>query len=318
MTQVVVLDDYQDVARDYADWASLGPDVEVRFDPDHHADPDELVAVLEGVDVVVAMRERTPFPAEVLDRLPDLRLLVTTGMKNASIDLAAARARGVTVCGTGQLATPAAEHTWALLLSALRHVPAEDALIRSGGWQATLGGDLAGRTLGVVGLGRLGSRVARVARAFDMRVIAWSQNLTAATAAEQDVEWVEKDELFSTADIVTLHLRLSDRTRGVVGARELGLMKPNALLVNTSRGPLVDEGALLSALESGRLGAAALDVYDVEPLPADHPLRSAPRTVLTPHIGYVTEGSYTAYFTGAVEDVRAWLDGSPIRVLNGP
>lgn len=318
MTQVVVLDDYQDVARHYADWSSLGADVEIRFDPRHHADPDELVTTLVGVDVVVAMRERTPFPTEVLDRLPDLRLLVTTGMKNASIDLDAARARGITVCGTGQLATPAAEHTWALILSALRHVPTEDALIRSGGWQATVGGDLAGRTLGVVGLGRLGSRVARVALAFDMRVVAWSQNLTAATAAEHGAERVEKDELFATADVITLHLRLSDRTRGIVGAHELGLMKPNALLVNTARGPLVDEDALVGALESGRLGAATLDVYDVEPLPADHPLRRSPRAVLTPHIGYVTDGSYTAYFIGAVEDIRAWLGGSPIRVLNGP
>lgn len=315
MTQVVVLDDYQDVASEYADWSSLGADVHVRFDHEHHTDTDELVALLSGADVVVAMRERTPFPAELLDRLPGLRLLVTTGTKNASIDLTAARERGITVCGTGQLATAAAEHTWALLLSALRHVPTEDALLRAGGWQATVGGDLAGRTLGVVGLGRLGSRVARVARAFDMRVIAWSQNLATEAAAEQGVERVDKDTLFATADIVTLHLRLSDRTLGIVGERELGLMKPNALLVNTSRGPLVDEDALVAALESGRLGAAALDVYGVEPLPADHPLRRAPRTVLTPHVGYVTEGSYTAYFTGAVEDIRAWLDGAPVRVL---
>lgn len=317
MTQVVVLDDYQQVAKEYADWSGLGPDVRVRFEREHHAGADELVEALAGVEVVVAMRERTPFPADVLDRLPDLRLLVTTGAKNASIDLAAASERGITVCGTGQLPTAAAEHTWALILAALRHVPTEDALIRSGGWQATVGGDLAGRTLGVVGLGRLGSRVARVAQAFEMRVVAWSQNLTAESAAEQGVERVEKDELLSTADVVTLHLRLSERTRGIVGARELALMKPNALLINTSRGPLVDEPALVEALESGRLGGAALDVYDVEPLPVDHPLRRAPRTVLTPHVGYVTEGSYTAYFTGAVEDIRAWLAGSPVRVLNG-
>ncbi|HET7303226.1 MAG TPA: D-2-hydroxyacid dehydrogenase family protein [Segeticoccus sp.] len=316
VTQVVVLDDYQDVAREYADWSGLGPDVRVRFDHEHRSG-DGLVRSLTGAEVVVAMRERTPFPVDVLGRLPDLRLLVTTGMKNASIDLDAARAQGVTVCGTGQLATAAAEHTWALILAALRHVPTEDALVRSGGWQATVGGDLASRTLGVVGLGRLGSRVARVARAFDMRVVAWSQHLTAAAAAEHDVERVEKGELFATADIVTLHLRLSDRTRGIVGRPELHRMKPKALLVNTSRGPLVDEAALVAALESGRLGGAALDVYDTEPLPADHPLRRAPRTVLTPHVGYVTGGSYTAYFSGAVEDIRAWLDGSPVRVLNG-
>jgi phosphoglycerate dehydrogenase-like enzyme len=259
VTQVVVLDDYQDVAREYADWSGLGPDVRVRFDHEHRSG-DDLVRSLTGAEVVVAMRERTPFPVDVLGRLPDLRLLVTTGMKNASIDLDAARAQGVTVCGTGQLATAAAEHTWALILAALRHVPTEDA---------------------------------------------------------HDVERVEKGELFATADIVTLHLRLSDRTRGIVGRPELHRMKPKALLVNTSRGPLVDEAALVAALESGRLGGAALDVYDTEPLPADHPLRRAPRTVLTPHVGYVTGGSYTAYFSGAVEDIRAWLDGSPVRVLNG-
>lgn len=315
-TRVVVLDDYQHAAAQFADWAALGPDVHVEFDSVHR-DANLLPGVLAGAAVVVAMRERTAFPAELLDRLPDLRLLITSGMQNASIDLAAARERGVTVCGTPSLTPPTAELTWALILAALRHVPAEDALLRSGGWQATVGGDLAGRTLGVIGLGRLGSRVARVGRAFDMDVVAWSQHLTAEAAAEHGARRVGKDELLATADVITLHVRLSDRTRGLIGARELALMKPTAVLVNTSRGPVVDEQALLVALGEERIAAAALDVYDVEPLPAEHPLRAAPRTVLTPHLGYVTQDNYRGYFTGAVEDIAGWLAGQPVRVLNG-
>ncbi|QAY62445.1 D-2-hydroxyacid dehydrogenase family protein [Xylanimonas allomyrinae] len=313
--RIAVLDDYQMVARTYADWDSLGADVV--FHSEHHADADALVAALAGVDVVVAMRERTTFDAAVLARLPDLRLLVTTGRANAAIDLDAARAHGVVVAGTDSPSSATPEHTWALILSLLRHVPEESARMRAGGWQQTIGTDLDTRTLGVVGLGRLGARVATVGQAFGMDVVAWSQNLDPATAARHGVRAVAKDELFATADVVSVHYKLSPRSVGIVGAAELALMKPTAFLVNTSRGPLVDTDALLGALHDGRIAGAGLDVYDAEPLPADHPLRSAPRTVLTPHLGYVTDGTYRVWFRQVVEDIAAWAAGSPIRVLGG-
>jgi phosphoglycerate dehydrogenase-like enzyme len=312
MTRVAVLDDYQGVALGCADWSAL----EVEVFPDHVADDDALVEQLAPFDVVVAMRERTPFPRARLERLPSLRLLVTTGMRNASIDLDAARELGITVCGTGSLGPPTAELAWALILALTRHVPAEDAAMRAGGWQHTIGPELAGHRLGIVGLGRLGARMAAIARAFEMEVVAWSQNLTAERAAEAGAARVDKDELFATADVVTIHLVLSDRTRGLVGTSELALMRPTAYLVNTSRGPIVDEAALLDALHAGRIAGAALDVYDTEPLPGDHPLRRAPNTVLTPHIGYVTTGTYEVFYRDAVEDVERWLAGDPVRVLN--
>jgi phosphoglycerate dehydrogenase-like enzyme len=312
MTRVAVLDDYQGVALGCADWSAL----EVEVFPDHVADDDALVEQLAPFDVVVAMRERTPFPRARLERLPSLRLLVTTGMRNASIDLDAARELGITVCGTGSLGPPTAELAWALILALTRHVPAEDAAMRAGGWQHTIGPELAGHRLGIVGLGRLGARMAAIARAFEMEVVAWSQNLTAERAAEAGAARVDKDELFATADVVTIHLVLSDRTRGLVGMSELALMRPTAYLVNTSRGPIVDEAALLDALHAGRIAGAALDVYDTEPLPGDHPLRRAPNTVLTPHIGYVTTGTYEVFYRDAVEDVERWLAGDPVRVLN--
>jgi phosphoglycerate dehydrogenase-like enzyme len=311
MTRVAVLDDYQGVALGCADWSAL----EVEVFPDHVADDDALVEQLAPFDVVVAMRERTPFPRARLERLPSLRLLVTTGMRNASIDLDAARELGITVCGTGSLGPPTAELAWALILALTRHVPAEDAAMRAGGWQHTIGPELAGHRLGIVGLGRLGARMAAIARAFEMEVVAWSQNLTAERAAEAGAARVDKDELFATADVVTIHLVLSDRTRGLVGTSELALMRPTAYLVNTSRGPIVDEAALLDALHAGRIAGAALDVYDTEPLPGDHPLRRAPNTVLTPHIGYVTTGTYEVFYRDAVEDVERWLAGDPVRVL---
>jgi phosphoglycerate dehydrogenase-like enzyme len=304
------------VARGFGRWESLGEDVRVTAFHDHVDGIEPLVERLAPFDVVVAMRERTPFPAELLARLPRLRLLVTTGMANASIDIAAAAAQGIVVSGTGGLASPTAELTWALILALLRHVGAEDARMRAGGWQETVGTDLAGKTLGVIGLGRLGRRVAAVGRAFEMDVIAWSQNLQAEDARAVGVEPVPRDELLARADVVSIHLRLSDRTRGLLGAAELARMKPSAVLVNTSRGPIVDEPALLAALHDGTIGGAALDVYDTEPLPPEHPLRSAPNTVLTPHLGYVTSGTYERYSTDAVEDVAAFLRGAPVRVLD--
>jgi phosphoglycerate dehydrogenase-like enzyme len=313
--RIAVLDDYQQIATTYADWSKV-PDAEVVVFHDHVADEDALVARLASFDILVAMRERTPFPRSLLSRLPNLELLVTSGARNKSIDLEAATDLGITVCGTGNLSTPAVELTWALILAAVRHVPQEDAGMRAGGWQHTVGGDLAGTTLGVIGLGRLGERVARIGQAFGMDVVAWSQNLTDERAAEVGVRRVEKDELMSTADVVTIHVVLSDRTRGLIGASDLALMKHTAVLVNTSRGPIVDEQALVDAIRQDRIGGAGLDVFDIEPLPVDHPLRELRRVVLTPHIGYGTRGSYAIYHGEAVEDVLAWLGGNPVRVMN--
>lgn len=315
-----MLDDYQAVAERYGPWEELrdlGDGTEVTF-LTRHLDADGLAAAASDAEVVVAMRERTPFPATMFDRLPRLRLLVTTGVANASIDLDAARAHGVTVCGTRNLPSPAAELTWALILALLRHVPAEDAGVRGGGWQSTVGDvgqELAGRTLGVIGLGRLGQRVARVGLAFDMRVLAWSANLDPALARSQGVQPVDKATLLAESDVVSVHLKLSERSRGVLGEAELRQMRRTGYLVNTSRGPLVDESALVRALTEGWIAGAGLDVFDIEPLPADHPLRTAPNTVLTPHVGYVVDGSYRLYYGDAVEDIRAWRDGAPVRVL---
>ncbi|MGY1640888.1 D-2-hydroxyacid dehydrogenase family protein [Geodermatophilus sp. SYSU D00703] len=315
MHRVAVLDDYQSAAAEFADWSGVPEPLDVVTFHDHLGDQDAVAERLAPFDVVVAMRERTPFPRSLLDRLPNLRLLVTTGLRNAAIDLAAARDRGVTVCGTAAHAPGTAELTWALVLAVARHVPAEDAALRAGRWQTSVGTDLAGSRLGVVGLGRLGTRVARIGQAFEMDVVAWSPHLTDERAAAADVRRVEKDELFATADVVTVHLVLADSTRGTVGRHELGLVQPTAILVNTSRGPVVDEAALVAALTEGRIAGAGLDVFDREPLPADSPLRRAPRTVLTPHLGYVTRRTYEVFYGEAVEDVAAFLAGSPVRVL---
>jgi phosphoglycerate dehydrogenase-like enzyme len=279
------------------------------------ADTDALVAALAGAPVVVAMRERTRFDAERLARLGDLRLLVTTGMGNAAIDLDAAAANGIVVSGTRGRARHTIELTWGLILALLRSIPAEDARMRAGGWQHTIGTELDGATLGLVGLGRLGSAMVPVARAFGMDVIAWSQNLDAAGAADAGAEAVAKDELFRRADVVSVHYKLSPRSEGIVGATELAAMKPTAYLVNTSRGPLVDTAALLRALHDGTIAGAALDVYDREPLPPDDPLRTAPRTVLSPHLGYVTRENYGVFFADVVDDIEAWLDGRVERRL---
>ncbi len=311
--RVVILDDYQNVSRTFADWSTLGAEVEVVTRP--IVDTADLVSVLTGAEAVVAMRERTVFDADRLGRLPDLRLLVTTGAANASIDLDAARQHGVTVCGTEAPRTAAPELTWGLILAVLRHIPAEDARMRAGGWQETVGGDLAGSRLGVIGLGRLGSQVARIGQAFGMDVVAWSENLTAERAAEVGAQAVSKAELLATSDVVTIHYKLGERSRGLIGVTGIAAMKDTAILINTSRAGLADTDALVSALEAGRIRGAGIDVYDSEPLPVDHPLRRTPRTVLTPHLGYVTEGTYRIFYPQALEDIAAWMAGEPIRVL---
>jgi phosphoglycerate dehydrogenase-like enzyme len=316
MHRIAVLDDYQQVAGQFADWSKLPEPAQVVTFHDHVDDEDALVARLDSFDVVVAMRERTPFQRSLLERLPNLRLLVTTGQRNAAIDVAAAAERGVTVCGTGYFSSGTAEMTWALILAVARHVAQEDASVRAGGWQQTIGTDLAGARLGVVGLGRLGSRVATIGQAFEMDVVAWSQNLTEDRCAEVGVRLVEKEELFATSDVVTIHLVLSRRTRGLVGPAELLAMKPTAMLINTSRGPILDEDALVDALRHGRIGGAGIDVYAREPLPKDHPLREMRRAVLTPHLGYVTKGTYEVFYRDAVEDVAAWMAGEPVRVID--
>jgi phosphoglycerate dehydrogenase-like enzyme len=316
MLRIAVLDDYQYVAASYADWSRLPEAVEVVEFAGHVDDEDAVVRRLQPFDVVVAMRERTAFPRSTLERLPNLKLLVTTGARNVAIDVAAAAERGITVCGTRAHAPGTAELTWALILAVARHVPQEDLSVRVGGWQQTIGTDLAGATLGVIGLGRLGERVARIGRAFEMDVVAWSANLTDERATEVGVRRAaDKDDLLRTADVVTIHLQLSDRTRGLIGARELELMKPSAILVNTSRGPIVEEGALVRALREGWIGGAGLDVFDLEPLPRHHPLRDLRRAVLTPHLGYVTERTYEVFYGDAVEDVASWISGTPIRVV---
>jgi phosphoglycerate dehydrogenase-like enzyme len=315
MPRLTILDDYQGVALDCADWTAVRDRFEVDVVREHVAEEDELVRRLTASEVVVAMRERTPLPARVLERLPALRLLVTTGMKNAAIDVAAARERGITVCGTGGTGSSVPELTIGMMIALGRHITAEDAAMRTGGWQHTVGIGLSGSTLGIVGLGRLGIPVAQLALAFGMTVLAWSPNLTPERAAEHGVRAVDKRTLFADADFVTVHMPLSDRSGGLIGADDLGLMKPTAYLINTSRGPIVDEAALLAALRERRIAGAGLDVYDTEPLPAEHPLRSLPNTLLLPHIGYVTWDVYRTWFAEVVEDVLAWSDGTPIRTL---
>ncbi|MDQ0870543.1 phosphoglycerate dehydrogenase-like enzyme [Arthrobacter sp. V1I9] len=316
--RLAILDDYQDVAHGFADWSSLEPDgVRVTSYREPFASQDALVSALAGVTIIIAMRERTAFPREVLEKLPALQLLVTTGMANASIDVEAAAELGLTVCGTPGSPTAAPELTWALLLALARNIPAEDASLRSGAWQNTVGFELAGKTLGVVGLGKIGRRVAAYGQAFGMEVVAWSENLTDEAAAGAGVRKVSKEELFRTSDVATLHLRLSPRSEGIVGEPELRLLGPDGVLVNTARGPLVDQDALVRALSEGWIAGAALDVFDHEPLPAGHPLLSAPNTVLSPHLGYVTRESYREFYGGALENVKAWLAGSPVRVISG-
>jgi phosphoglycerate dehydrogenase-like enzyme len=312
---VTILDDYQGVALTSADWSAVSGSYTLDVIGEHIADEDALTARLRDSDVIVAMRERTPFPASVLKSLPALRLLITTGPVNASIDLPAAAAAGVTVCGTGGAGNAMPELTIGMIIALTRNFAQEDAAIRAGGWQHTIGPGLSGSTLGVLGLGRLGAPVARLAQAFGMSVIAWSPHLSAERAAEHGVRAVTKAELFSQADVITVHVPLAEGTRGMVGADDLALMKPSAYLVNTSRGPIVDQTALVQALRENRIAGAGLDVYDTEPLPLDDPLRSLPNTLLLPHIGYVTTEAYRVFYRHAVEDIVAFDAGAPVRVL---
>ena len=325
--RVAILDDYQQVALASADWSAVRSLADIDVFTEHIVRTEALVRVLEPYDIIVAMRERTFFDASRLGQLPRLRLLVTTGMMNASIDLEAAAAHGVTVCGTGGSATSTAELTWGLILALARHIPFEDRGMRlagqaggaalgvGGGWQRTVGTGLDGKRLGVVGLGRQGLAVARIGRAFGMKLAAWSQNLDPAVAKKAHAKAVSKDELFSSSDVVTVHYKLGPRSVGLVGAADLALMKPSAYLVNTSRGPVVDHAALVACLRSGSIAGAALDVYDVEPLPLSDPLRSAPNVVLTPHLGYVTDDAYQVFYGEAVQDIVAFAQGDPVRVL---
>jgi phosphoglycerate dehydrogenase-like enzyme len=307
--KIAILDDYQGVALSMADWSPLNGRAEITVFRDHLSEPDAVVARLEPFEVVCVMRERTPLPRAIIECLPRLRLIASTGPKNASIDLDAASERGITVANTGYTSSGAIELTWALILAAARHVPEEFAAVRTGGWQVAVGDDLAGRTIGILGLGRIGGASARIAQAFGMNVIAWSTNLTPEKAEAAGARYVTKDELFRQADFVTVHLILSKRSRGIIGAAELGVMKPTAWFINTSRGPLVDEAALIDVLERKRIAGAALDVYDVEPLPSEHPFRTLPNVVATGHVGFVTRTTYDIFYRDTVKNILAWLEG---------
>src|SRR6202167_1845695 len=303
-----ILDDYQNVVLTSADWSKVKGDLEIKVFNEHLGGPDKVVAALKGFQIVVATRERTGFPKPVIDALPDLKLLITTGMRNASIDTEAAKARGVTVCGTPNFGNPTAGIAIGLMLELTRHIGYENARLHAGAtWQSTIGPDLEGMTLGVLGLGKLGTRTANIARAFGMKVIAWSQNLTPEKASEAGATYVSKDDLFRQSDFITIHVVLSPRSRGLVGAKEIGLMKPTAYIINTSRGPIIDEAALLAAMRDKTIAGAGLDVFDVEPLPVNHPLRKMDNVVLTPHLGYVSEQNYRHYFAGVAEDIRGFL-----------
>jgi phosphoglycerate dehydrogenase-like enzyme len=306
--KIAILDDYQNVALQMADWSVLDGKATITVFNDHVDDPQTIVDRLRPFEVVCVMRERTPLTGTILEQLPNLRLIASAGPINSSIDIVVAEARGIAVAHTGYDSTPAVELTWALILASVRHIPAENASVRSGGWQRHVGEDLAGRTLGLVGLGHIGAAVATIGKAFRMNVVAWSQNLTAERAAAVGVRAVSKDELFRQADIASIHLLLSKRTRGIVGAAELALMKPTARLINTSRGPLVVEADLIAALRAGKLAGAGIDVFDQEPLPPDHPFRTLPNVVATPHIGFVSHNLYRRFYEDTVANIVRWLE----------
>lgn len=324
MVKVAILDDYQEVALKMADWNSLPAGTEIKVFNKHISDKDELVKRLNEFQVISTMRERTPFDRDLFSRLPNLKILVTTGMHNVAIDLDAAADLGILVCGTGGPTAPGleidmsdvVELTWGLILSLARRIPWEDNGVRKGHWQTSVGISLREKTLGILGLGNLGSQVAGIGRAFGMSIIAWSQNLTNKATAKVGALLVTKDELFASADILTIHLRLSDRTRGLVGEHELGLMKQTSYLINTSRGPIVNEKALIKALSNKSIGGAGLDVFDHEPLPAEHPFLSLDNVILTPHIGYVSDNTYRVFYKDTVEDILGYLEGRPVRVMN--
>lgn len=315
--KLAILDDYQNATLDSADWSPLGDEIEITvFDKHLGHDDEAVVKALAPFDILVCMRERTPMPASRLDKLSNLKLLVTTGMRNLAIDMDAARARGIDVCGTDMLPYPAAEHAVALIMDLYKKISKESRLMRDGGWQGYVSEGLNGKRLGILGLGKLGKRVAKVGQALEMEVVAWSKNLTPEACSEVGVGYVTKDELFETSDVISIHMILSDRSRGLVGADEIARMKPTAYLVNTSRGPIVDEAALVDALENDLIAGAGIDVYDEEPLPKAHPLRSLDNAVLTGHTGYVVKELYTKVYSQAVEDILAWRKGAPVRVLN--
>ena len=316
MVRAAILDDYQNVAMAFADWSRIAKDVEIKVFNKPFGSQDEAIKALQGFAVVVGMRERTPFPRKVVEALPDLKLLITTGARNNSFDIKACAERGVTVCGTGAAGSPTTGIAFGLMLELTRRIGFENARLKAGApWQTTIGRDLEGLTLGILGLGKLGQRSAAVGKAFGMKTITWSQNLTEEKTKAAGADYVSKDDLFRNADFVTIHLVLSDRSRGLVGAKELGLMKKSAYLINTSRGPIVDEKALIAVLQSKSIAGAGLDVFDIEPLPLDHPFRKMDNVVITPHHGYVSEQNYRKYFPDIVEDIRAWLDGKPVRVI---
>ena len=314
--RAAILDDYQNVALKLADWSSVNKDVEIKVFDQPFKSQGEAIKALQGFAIVVGMRERTPFPRQVIEALPDLKLLITTGMKNNSFDLKAAAERGVTVCGTGAVGNPTTGIVFGLMLELTRHIGFENARMKAGApWQVTIGHDLEGLTLGIVGLGKLGQRVAKVAQAFGMKVVAWSQNLTPEKTKEANVDYASREDLFAKSDFVTIHYQLSDRSRGLITGDDIGRMKKSAYLINTARAPIVDQAALLKALQEKTIGGAGLDVFEVEPLPLDHPYRKLDNVVLTPHLGYVSEQNYRKFFPDIVEDIRAFLDGKPVRVI---
>lgn len=311
-----ILDDYQNVALKFADWSKVSGDVDIKVFNEPFKSTNDVHEALQGFQIIVMMRERTPFLRNTIEALPDLKLLITTGSGNKSIDLAAAKERGITVCGTGSFGNPTIGIVFGLILELTRKIGFENARMKAGApWQTTIGMDIEGKTLGTIGLGKLGRRVADVAKAFGMKVLAWSPNLTAEKCQEAGVEYATKDDLLRNSDFITIHVQLGDRSRGLLQARDLELMKPTAYLINTSRGPIVDEKALIAALAERKIGGAGLDVFNVEPLPVDHPFRKLDNVVLTPHLGYVSSDNYKVYYRDIVEDIRAFLDGKPIRLV---
>ncbi len=316
-TRIAILDDWQGAAVDAADWDSLGADAEITVFNDPFPGEAAVAGALKGFDVVVCMRERTPFPKSLIDALPDLKLLITTGMRNLSFDMDAASDKGIVVSGTAMLGYPAAEHAVALILALFKKISVEDRAMHEGGWQAAVCDGMNAKTMGILGLGKLGEKVARVCLALDMNVVAWSENLGRERCQEVGVGYVDKDTLFKDSDAISIHVVLSERTRGLIGAKELACMKPTAYLINTSRGPIIDEAALIDALRDGTIAGAGIDVYDVEPLPPDHALRGLDNAVLTGHTGYVVKELYAVAYGDALENIQAWMKGEPIRVLNG-
>ena len=316
MLKAAILDDYQGVALKYADWSAIAKDVEIKVFDKPFASQAEAIKALQGFAIVASMRERTPFPRAVIEALPALKLLITTGAKNNSFDIKAAAERGVTVCGTGSAGNPTAGIVFGLMLELTRHIGLENARMKAGeAWQVTIGHDLEGLTLGIVGLGKLGQKVAAIGKAFGMKIMAWSQNLTPDKAKEAGVDYASREDLFAKADFVSIHYQLSERSRGLITAADLGRMKKSACLINTARAPIVDQAALLKALQNGQIAGAGLDVFEVEPLPLDHPYRKLDNVVITPHLGYVSEQNYRKYFPDIVENIRAYLDGKPVRVI---